>query len=334
MNPRIAAFAVVALASVAAAGIGGYIAVRQSVPGTAAPVLDSGVAEGVIENKANVDGPLPASTPEPSVAVPPVVPPAPAADSARNGGATPVVAARPRPSKPSRPVEPAVAATLSPAVTSAEPQRTEGPPAQAVPSPAETALPSVPVAEAVYAPPPDPGPQLEELVVPADAVVGLQIDRTISSDSARVEDRVDARVTREVRVGGEVAVPTGARVEGTVVMVERGGKFKERARLGVRFHTVVLADGSRLSMHSEPVFREGDSPSSESAKKVGGAAVGGAIIGAILGGGRGAAIGAATGAAGGTAAVAAGGRNPALLTAGTTVTVRLAAPMSVIRERE
>jgi hypothetical protein len=67
---------------------------------------------------------------------------------------------------------------------------------------------------------------------------------------------------------------------------------------------------------------------------VGGAAVGGAIIGAFLGGGRGAAIGAATGAAGGTAAVAAGGRNPAVLTAGTTVTVRLAAPMTVVRERE
>lgn len=181
---------------------------------------------------------------------------------------------------------------------------------------------------------PEPRPQFDELVVPAEAVVGLQIEHTVTSDLARLEDRVDARVSRDVRVGGRVAIPAGSRVQGTVVMVERGGKFKERARLGVRFHTIYLADGSQVSMPSEPVFREGESPSSESAKKVGGAAVGGAIIGAILGGGRGAAIGAATGAAGGTAAVAAGDRNPAVLAAGTTVTVRLAASMSVIRDRE
>jgi hypothetical protein len=28
------------------------------------------------------------------------------------------------------------------------------------------------------------------------------------------------------------------------MQVERGGKFKERARLGIRFHTLVLADGT------------------------------------------------------------------------------------------
>ena len=178
-------------------------------------------------------------------------------------------------------------------------------------------------------PAPPPAPEMMDLVVPADAVIGLQIERTITSETARVEDRVDARVTRDVRVGDKVAIPAGSVVQGSVMEVERGGKVKERAKLGIRFHTIVLADGSRLNIKTDSVVREGQSPAGESAAKIGGAAIGGAILGAILGGGKGAVVGGATGAAGGTAVVMAGDRNPATLPAGTIVTVRLTAPVTV-----
>ena len=71
-----------------------------------------------------------------------------------------------------------------------------------------------------------------DVQIPVDAVIGLQIERTISSETARVEDRVEARVTRDVRVGDRVAIPAGSVVQGSVMEVERGGKIKERARLG------------------------------------------------------------------------------------------------------
>ena len=182
-------------------------------------------------------------------------------------------------------------------------------------------------------PPPPAEPEMIDLVVPADAVLGLQIERTVTSETARVEDRVEARVTRDVRVGDRVAIPAGSVVQGSVMEVERGGKVKEKARLGIRFHTVVLADGSRLSIRTDSVVREGTSPAGESAAKIGGAAVGGAILGAILGGGKGAAIGGSIGAAGGTAATMAGGRNPAVLPAGTTVSVRMQQPVTVSVEK-
>jgi hypothetical protein len=182
-------------------------------------------------------------------------------------------------------------------------------------------------------PPAPPAPEFEDLVVPSESVLGLQIERTISSETARVEDRVEARVTRDVRVGDKVAIPAGSLVQGSVMEVERGGKVKERARLGIRFHTVVLADGSRLNIKTDAVVREGASPAKESAAKIGGAAVGGAILGAILGGGRGAVIGGATGAAGGTAATMASERNPAVLNAGTTVSVRTQQPVTVTVEK-
>jgi len=183
-------------------------------------------------------------------------------------------------------------------------------------------------------PPPPPQRTFDELIVSADSVIGLRIESTVSSEVARIEDPVEARVTRDVRVGSAIAIPAGARVLGSVMQVERGGKMKNAARIGVRFHTLVLADNTRIPMQTEAIYREGKSPGNESAVKVGGAAVGGAILGAIIGGGKGAAIGGSVGAAGGTAAVMAGGRNPAVLASGTSLTVHLSQPVTIIVERE
>ena len=177
------------------------------------------------------------------------------------------------------------------------------------------------------------GPLFDELVVAANSVIGLEIESAITSERARVEDAVAARVTRDVKVGDRVAIPAGARVQGEVTVVERGGRLKERARLGVRFTSIVLADGTRLPIETDTIYREGDSPTSESAAKIGGAAIGGAIIGGILGGAKGAAIGSAVGAGGGSAAVMAGGRNAATLPSGTPVTVRVQDPVVVTVER-
>ena len=142
-----------------------------------------------------------------------------------------------------------------------------------------------------------------------------------------------ARVTRDVVSGGDVVVPAGARLIGNVVLVEEGGRVRERSRLGVRFHTLVLADGTEVRLPTETVYRDGESPAGRSAARIGGATVGGAIIGAILGGGKGAAIGAATGAGGGTAVAMAGGRRPAELRAGQPITVRVSDAVTTQVER-
>ncbi|MSO53048.1 MAG: TrbI/VirB10 family protein [Acidobacteria bacterium] len=183
-------------------------------------------------------------------------------------------------------------------------------------------------------PPPPPVPEFVDVTVPSDAVLGLQIERTVSSELARVEDKVDARVTRDVRIENRIAIPAGSTVRGSVIEVDKGGRMKGKARLAIRFHTLVLADGTQLSLKSDPVVREGQSPGGQSAAKIGGAAIGGAILGAILGGGKGAATGAAVGAGAGTAAAMSNDRNPATLSAGTTVTVRMQAPVTVTVQKE
>jgi hypothetical protein len=161
-----------------------------------------------------------------------------------------------------------------------------------------------------------------EVGVLAESVIGLQLESTISTESARVEDPVGARVTRDVRVGGRVVIPAGTEAIGLVTFVERGGRMKERARLGFRFNTLVFPDQSRVSISTDTIYRVSESPAQKSSAKIGGAAIGGAIIGAILGGGRGAAIGGGLGAASGAAAAMSSDRIAAVVPAGTTISVR------------
>jgi hypothetical protein len=175
---------------------------------------------------------------------------------------------------------------------------------------------------------------MEEVTVNQDAVIGIRLSAPVSSETARIEDRVVARVTRDVVVDGRTAVPAGSLLEGSVTAVERGGKFKERARVGVRFTMVVLADSVKYPIQTETIFRAGEEPTGQAASRIGAGAVMGAIIGGVIGGKKGAAIGTGAGAAGGTAAVMAGKPKEAVIPAGTPLTVRLTEPVTVLVERE
>jgi type IV secretory pathway VirB10-like protein len=194
---------------------------------------------------------------------------------------------------------------------------------------APTLAPSLPDPEPVA----PPAPLFEDLIVSADSVIGLEMESSVTSERARIEDEVTARVTRDVKVGDRVAIPAGAQAIGEVTLVERGGKMRDKARLGVRFTSIVLADGTRIPLETDTIIREGSSPGNESAAKIGGGAIGGAIIGGILGGAKGAMIGGSAGAGAGTAAVMAGGRNAATLTSGAPVTVRLLKAATVTVEK-
>ena len=342
MSSRFLAAVIIGGACVAAAGGGAYLAVRQSAQAAPAAAL-AGPADPAPPVPAGQVADITAEPAEPAAANP--ASPATSIDTpaVRRAEAPNALAARStagrRPGETSATPAPAATETAPAEPASAAPEvapaDTPSSAASETPSPyipSRPTLDDTPVETAAPAPP-QAGRDLEELLIPADAVIGVQIDRTISSDFARVEDRVDGRVTRDVRVAGQVAVPAGSKVRGSVTFAEQGGKFKTRARLGVRFHTILLADGSSIPIQTEIIFREGASPAGDARAKIGGGAVGGAIIGAILGGRKGAAIGGSLGAGAGTAAVAAGDNNPAVLPSGSTVTVRLSRPATVTIEK-
>ena len=235
---------------------------------------------------------------------------------------------------PAAPAPVRVARTDLPTVEGwTRPEATEPSP-ETVPEPLETASINADIGSIDGGPDPEPPlPSFVELEIAADSVIGLQVDAAVSTRTAQVEDRVDARVTRDVLVADQVAVRAGTRMLGSVVLVEKGGKLRTAARLGVRFHTLVMEDGFQVPIVTETIYREGRSRGSDSVAKIGGAAVGGAILGAIFGGGRSAAIGGSIGAAGGTAAALGGEAEPAGLPPGARLTVRLSRPVAVTVEQ-
>jgi hypothetical protein len=326
------AVAALAIACVTAAAGGAYVAVRQNhePAQVSATAVEPGqpASPAVPETEAIVTptAQLPVEQPRSAAPVAASNRPDTPADpqSVSRASRTPK-----RTDQPAVSARPTPAATAQPDTTAAStPPRTDT--AAATRAEATTTPVEAPRSETPPAPPP---PVFEDLIVPSAAVVGLQIESAVSTERARVEDRVEARVTRDLAVDGRTAIPAGTRVVGSVTLVEQGGKMRERARLGVRFHTLVFADGTELPIRTDPILREGESPSGESTRKIGGAAAGGAILGAIIGGKKGAIVGGATGAAGGTAVVMAGGRNAATLPVGAVVTVRLAAPLTVSVEK-
>ena len=328
------AFVALGGACILAAAGGGYLASRQNaVPAPAAAVVATSSAQPSVdrpvqETEAVVADNVKAPAKAPSRRDPDPAPVERRMPSRREATSTAAAPARkatlPPPSRSPAP-QPERQAPTSAAVVAAQ--------APPVPESAPVPKPEERVAVEPPRPPAPPEKTFEELVVSADSVLGLQTENRISSETARVEDRVEARVTRDVKVADRVAISAGSRVIGSVTQVERGGKFKERARLGVQFHTLVLADGTRLPIKTETVYRDGEAPGNSSAAKIGGGAAAGAILGAILGGAKGAAIGATAGAGGGTAMVAAGDRSSATLPAGTPMTVRVLAPVTVTIEK-
>lgn len=318
LSNRLAAFALAGACIAAAAG-GSYLAARQSAASAVTLAAESAPIAAV--------APASSSAPEAAVVSAP-----PASQPASRPIAR--VAAAPRTPQPARTASPQPTA---PPTQAPLPPMNEGP--SSAPVAPEPDLPQIAprvaadIGRALEPLPEEEAVRFEELVVAADSVVGLEIETAISSEHALVEDQVEARVVRDVRVGDDIAIPKGSRAIGSVTAVERGGRIREQARLGIRFETLVLPDGTRVPISTETIYRLGEAPGRASAVKIGGGAMAGAILGGILGGSRGAAIGASTGAGAGTAVVYAGDRSEATFATGLEVTARFLSPVPITIER-
>jgi hypothetical protein len=325
---------------VVAAGVGGYLA--QSHRTAELPTVEARPAQGAPVAPAtapstHATSPAVASAAPAETAGNPTNDAAPTSRSARD--ATPSSEPVEAPAKDRRAPEADAPRTTQVASAARAQQAPASPSRTAEPAPAvETPSPEPPaVVETTPPAPVEPAsrPQSarvsisETFTIPADSVLGLELEQTVSSETSQLEDRVDARVTRDVKVDGTTVIPAGSRVRGAVTRVENGGRFKDRGRIEIRFHTLVLADGDTQSISTDALFREGDNVGRKSSARIGASAASGAIIGAIFGGQKGAAIGAAAGAGAGTAVTSQQNPSEARFRAGSVVTVRLTAPVSI-----
>jgi len=253
-------------------------------------------------------GGAPSATPEttspatePAAGAPAAAPaPSPASDTAQE---KPSVA--PAPAATSKPSRPAPTPTAAPKPGSNSVAQTESPQPQA-----------------------PPAPRFRPVAAPVGTTLVLELTTALSTETARVEDKVTARLRKAVVSEGITLIPAGAVFHGNVTEVERAGRVKGLAHLVFRF-TEVEIGGQRDPVRTNGVAIEGEATKSEDATKVGGGAGIGAVIGGIVGGASGAAKGAAIGGAAGAGTVLATRGRDVNLSVGSEVTATLASPFEI-----
>jgi len=191
------------------------------------------------------------------------------------------------------------------------------PDANATPSMAEAAKTAV---KKAIAPKP--------LVIPADTVIVVVLDQTITSKTNKSGDKFTATVESPIEVEGKVAIPKGARAEGVVNEAKAAGRFKGGAALSLTL-TSVTVNGRDHEIQTSGATMSSKGKGKRTAVMVGGGAAGGAAIGAVAGGGKGAAIGALIGAAAGTGGAGLTGNRDITLAAETALDFKLLQPLTV-----
>jgi hypothetical protein len=234
------------------------------------------------------------------------------------------VKASPPPANP-RPIETARVNPPPPPVMKAAP-----PPApEPVPTP-----PARPEPEHVTpAPPPPPTPAPNRVTLNSGLLLPVRLIDGLSSERNLAGDTFTGTLDKELVVDGFVIAERGARVEGRVTNVDRGGKTRGVAQMSLELTRVHTSDGQTVSIQTDPFDRRAEASHQEDAAKVGGGAAIGAIIGAIAGGGKGAAIGAGVGGGAGAGDVLLTRGKPVTFPTETRVSFRLRAPVTITERR-
>lgn len=166
------------------------------------------------------------------------------------------------------------------------------------------------------------------LVVPADAVLAVVLDQTISSKTGRSGDTFTATVESPVEVEGKIAIPKGARATGVIRDAKAAGRFKGGAALALEL-TSVEVGGKEHEIQTSDATMTSKGKGKRTAAMVGGGAGGGALIGGLAGGGKGALIGGLIGAAAGTGGAGLTGNRDITLPAETALDFKLTQPVEI-----
>jgi len=169
-----------------------------------------------------------------------------------------------------------------------------------------------------------------EVTLPAGTRLPVVLDTAVSSSASRVEQSISGHVSRDVSIGGQLAVPAGSQVYGIVTDARRSGKVKGLAHVAIRFTDLVLKGGSeRYRMQTASIGRTAPATKRKDAMEIAAPAAGGAIIGALVGGKKGALIGTGIGGGAGTAVVLTTRGKEVGIGRGAPLAVRLGSPLVV-----
>jgi hypothetical protein len=140
-----------------------------------------------------------------------------------------------------------------------------------------------------------PGGSDRSVTIPAGTGLVGSLTEAVSTRTAQVGDRIEARIDENFKLEDNRSLPDGITLEGRVTKAKAGGRVTGRPEITIQFDTLVT-DGREYPISTEPFTVVGKSETKNSAKKAIGGAVAGGVLGAILGNTKkGVLIGAAAG---------------------------------------
>ena len=126
--------------------------------------------------------------------------------------------------------------------------------------------------------------------IPSGSEMDVRLVTALTSDTAKVEDAVEATTMVDLYRGDELIVPSGSRLTGYVSSVDRASRTDRKGALTIQF-TRLLVNGRGTDVRASVLKAlESDGIKGELPQIGAGAGVG-AIIGGILGGAKGAIAG-------------------------------------------
>jgi hypothetical protein len=170
----------------------------------------------------------------------------------------------------------------------------------------------------------------EPLVVPAGTSVTVSLGSALGSKLSQAGQTFAGTVEKDVMVGGAVAIPQGANVNGTVTDAKPLGRFAGGAVLQVRLDSITI-NGSDMPVQSALRSFSAKGKGKRTAVMSGGGAAVGGIIGALAGGGKGAAIGMLAGGGAGAGGAAFTGNKDIVLPAESALSFELTQPLEIKR---
>ncbi|MDE1177447.1 MAG: BON domain-containing protein [Edaphobacter sp.] len=134
----------------------------------------------------------------------------------------------------------------------------------------------------------------DSLTLPVGTYLQVRINQAMDSRHTQPGAAFDGVVVNQVVLGGMVAVPRGAQVQGQVVDVHPSGDLKGGGGLALQLTQITL-EGRTYALATDPWTHQGYSKTGQTVGTTVGLGAMGALIGAVAGGGPGALLGAGIG---------------------------------------
>lgn len=168
----------------------------------------------------------------------------------------------------------------------------------------------------------------QPITIPEDTTLEVVLGESISTASSRSGDVFQATLLSPVVIDGKTVIPKDALVKGHVVDARPSGHLKGVAHLDLTLDSVEV-NGQSYEIATGDFGRTGRNHNKRNGVLIGGGAGLGAVIGGVAGGGVGALIGSGVGAGAGTAGAAFTGKKDVRIPAETTLSFRLARPVTI-----